>query len=158
MAVWLANREASARPQPFPTLASRAKVTSSAEGRQDRAVHDQDEPRSSKDASSGFFHWWPKKGTTEWIQYDLEKPATVSAVEVYWLDDTATGEARVPASWRVLYREGDEWKPVTPAGPYRVDLDRFNRVPFTPVTTGALRLEVTLQPQWSAGLQEWKVE
>jgi hypothetical protein len=37
-------------------------------------------------------------------------------------------------------------------------LDRFNRVAFSPVTTAALRLEVTLQPQWSAGVQEWKVE
>ena len=158
MAVWLANRETSARPQPFPTLASRAKVTSSAEGREIRAVHDQDEPRSSKDASSGFFHWWPKKGTTEWIQYDFEKPATVSAVEVYWVDDTGSGEVRAPASWRVLYQDGDEWKPVETKAPYAVELDRFNRVAFAPVTTTALRLEVTLQPQWSAGIQEWKVE
>jgi hypothetical protein len=157
MAVWLANRETSARPQPFPTLASRAKATSSAEGREIRAIHDQDEPRSSKDASSGFFHWWPKKGTTEWIQYDLEKPAPVSAVEVYWVDDSGTGEVRPPASWRVLYREGDEWKPVDTRARYAVELDRFNRVDFSPVTTAALRLEVTLQPQWSAGIQEWKV-
>ena len=28
---------------------------------------------------------------------------------------------------------------------------------FTPVTTTALRLEVTLPPQWSSGIQEWKV-
>jgi len=26
------------------------------------------------------------------------------------------------------------------------------------VTTSALRLEVALQPQWSAGIQEWKVK
>jgi DUF1680 family protein len=158
MTVWLANGETSARPQPFPTLASRAKVSSSSEGGHDRAVHDQDEPRSSKDASSGFLHWWPKKGTTEWIQYDLESPATVSAVEVYWVDDTGSGEVRAPASWRVLYRDGDEWKPVAAATPYAVALDHFNRVTFAPVTTAALRLEVTLQPQWSAGVQEWKVE
>jgi hypothetical protein len=158
MAVWLANGEASARPQPFPTLASRATVTSSAESGQARAVHDQEEPRSSKDASSGFLHWWPKKGTTEWIQYDLEKPAPVSAVEVYWVDDTGTGEVRPPASWRVLYREGDEWRPVEAKAPCPVERDRFNRVTFAPVTTAALRLEVTLQPQWSAGIQEWKVE
>ena len=167
MLVWLPDREASARPQPFPTLASRAQVTSSTEGRDVRAVHDQDEPRSSNDPSSGFFHWWPKKGTTEWIQYDFEKPATVSAVEVYWADDTGTGEVRVPASWRVLYREGDEWKAVAARSPAAVepgrspDLatpNRFNRTAFEPVTTPALRLEVTLQAGWSAGIQEWKVE
>jgi hypothetical protein len=158
MAVWLANRETSVRPQPFPTLASRANVRSSAESAQARAVHDQDEPRSSRDASSGFFHWWPKKGTTEWVQYDLESPATVSAVEVYWADDTGSGEVRPPASWRVLYGSGDEWRAVDAATPYAVALDRFNKVTFAPVTTTALRLEVTLQPQWSAGVQEWKVE
>jgi DUF1680 family protein len=158
MAVWLASRETSARPQPFPTLASRAKATSSAGGPDIRAVHDQDEPRSSSDASSGFFHWWPKKGTTEWIQYELEKPGPVSAVEVYWVDDTGSGEVRAPASWRVLYKDGDEWKPVETTAPCAVALDRFNRVTFAPVTTGALRLEVTLQPQQSAGVQEWKVE
>jgi len=157
MTVWIPNRETSARPQPRPTLASQAKVTSSG-GRQPRAVHDHDEPRSSNDAGAGFFHWWPKKGTTEWIQYDFEKPSSVSAVEVYWLDDTGTGEVRAPASWRVVYKDGERWKPVEAASAYGVELDRFNRVAFKPVATSALRLEVGLQPQWSAGIQEWKVE
>ena len=158
MAVWLANRETSARPQPFPTLASRAKVTSSAEGRESRAVHDQDEPRSSKDASSGFFHWWPKKGTTEWIQYDLEKPATSPRSRS--TGSTTRGPARsaLPASWRILYREGDDWKPVETATPTPSPWTASTASTFAPVTTGALRLEVSLQPQWSAGIQEWKVE
>ena len=30
-------------------------------------------------------------------------------------------------------------------------------VAVEPVTTSALRLEVTLTPEWSAGIQEWKV-
>jgi DUF1680 family protein len=157
MTVWIPNRETSARPQPLPTLASRATVTSSA-GRDPRAVHDQDEPRSSKDTAYGFFHWWPKKGTTEWIQYDFDRPSTVSAASVYWVDDTGSGQVRAPASWRVLYREGEEWKPVEAATAYGVELDRFNRVAFRRLTATALRLEVTLQPQWSAGIQEWKVE
>ena len=41
---------------------------------------------------------------------------------------------------------------------YGVDRDRFNRVSFKPVTTGALRIEVTMQPAFSAGLQEWTVK
>jgi autotransporter translocation and assembly factor TamB len=32
------------------------------------------------------------------------------------------------------------------------------RVAFTPVTTPGLRLALTMQPQWSAGLHEWKVK
>ena len=43
-------------------------------------------------------------------------------------------------------------------GPYEAEKDRYNKVSFKPVTTSGLRLEVTLQPQWSAGIQEWKVK
>jgi hypothetical protein len=155
--VWIPDRPTSARPQPRPTLASTAKVTSSPAGRNTVAVHDQDEPRSSRDATSSFFHWWPEKGSTEWIEYELEKPGTVSTVEVYWFDDSGSGECRAPVSWRVLYKDGGEWNPVETADAYGVEKDRYNKVTFKPVTTSALRLEVTLQPQWSAGIQEWKV-
>jgi DUF1680 family protein len=157
MVVWLPTREESARPQPLPTLASASKVSSSEGGRNPRAVNDQEEPRSSRDGRSSFFHWWPEKGSTEWVEYTFEKPATVSEVQVYWLDDTGSGECRVPTSWRVLYKDGEEWKPVKAAAPYGVEKDRYNTVGFEPVTTGALRLEVVLQQQWSAGIQEWKV-
>jgi DUF1680 family protein len=156
MAVWIPNRPTSARPQPLPTLASRAKVTSSPAGHNPRAVNDQGEPRSSRDGTSSFFHWWPEKGSTEWVAYEFDAPTSVSEVEVYWLDDTGSGECRLPASWRVLYRDGEDWKPVQAAGPYGVAKDAYNKVAFQPVTTSALRLEVTLPPQWSAGIQEWK--
>lgn len=158
MIVWIPNRETRARPQPWPTVASRSKILTSEGGRNPRAIHDQNEPLSSRDPSSSYFHWWPKKGTVEWIEYTFEKPATVSEVEVYWYDDTGTGGCRVPASWRVLYRDEQGWKPVENAGPYGVERDRYNRVAFKAVTTGALRLDVGLQPQWSAGIQEWKVK
>ena len=42
-------------------------------------------------------------------------------------------------------------------GPYGLEKDRYNRVAFEPVTTDGLRLEVVLPPEWSAGVQEWKV-
>ena len=63
----------------------------------------------------------------------------------------------MPAGWRILYRSGNEWKPAETASPYGVEKDKFNQVVFQPVITSALRLEVTLQPEWSAGIQEWKV-
>ncbi len=157
MLVWVPDRETSARPQPLPTLASRASVTSSAAGVNPRAVNDQSEPRSSRDGDSSFFHWWPEKGSTEWVAYAFDKPSQVSEVEVYWLDDTGSGECRVPMSWRVLYKDGEEWKPVETPGPYGVEKDRYNKVAFKPVTTSGLRLEVVLPPEWSAGIQEWKV-
>jgi hypothetical protein len=160
MLVWLPNNEANARPQPFPTVATTSKVTVSGPERprlNPRRINDGEEPAASNDSSS-YFDWWPKKGSVEWVEYVFEKPADVSQVEVYWFDDTGRGEVRVPQSWRVLYKDGNEWKPVENPSPYGVEKDRYNQVAFKPVTTAGLRLEVTMQPNWSAGLQEWKVK
>ncbi len=84
----------------------------------------------------------------------------MSSAQVYWYDDTGTGQVRPPASWRVLYKDGESWKPVEAAGTgqYGTEIDRFNKIAFRPVKTDGLRLEVVLQPQFSAGVQEWKVE
>src|SRR5207247_1259241 len=59
-------------------------------------------------------------------------------------------------SWRVLYKDGAEWKPVETGGSYGVEKDRYNRVTFKAVTTSGLRLEVAMQPQWSTGLEQWR--
>jgi len=120
-------------------------------------VNDGEDPPASSDNTSTF-SFWPRRGTTEWIEYAFEKPATVSAVEVYWFDDTGRGQVRVPASWRVLYRDGAEWKAVEPRDPYGVEKDRYNSVGFAPVNTSALRLEITAQAQYSSGVQEWRVK
>ncbi|HEV8483206.1 MAG TPA: glycoside hydrolase family 127 protein [Blastocatellia bacterium] len=160
MLVWLPDSEASVRAKPVPTIASTSKVRTSPNQNPNlaRAINDQSEPRSSSDPSEGFFHWWPKKGTTEWVEYTFEKPLPVSETEIYWLDDTGRGEVRVPLSWRVLYKVGEEWKAVENSQPYVVEKDRYNKVTFKPVTTSGLRLEVTMQPTWSAGIQEWRVK
>jgi hypothetical protein len=39
-----------------------------------------------------------------------------------------------------------------------VELDAFNRVSFRPVHTSALRIVVQLQPDFSAGIIEWRIE
>jgi hypothetical protein len=158
MIVWFPEAEADARPAPYPTIATSAQVTVSEKSRRSaRMINDGEEPASSSDPSS-YFDWWPTKGTTEWVEYAFEKPATVSECQVYWFDDTGQGEVRVPASWRLLYKEGNEWKPVTALEPYGVEKDRYNRVAFQPVATLGMRLEITMQPTWSAGIQEWKVK
>ena len=60
---------------------------------------------------------------------------------------------------RFLYlRHGDAWKAVETGESYGVERDRYNKIIFKAITTNALRLEVTLQPDWSAGIQEWKVK
>jgi hypothetical protein len=131
-------------------------VTTSPARRSNRAINDGEDPRSSDDATV-YFDWWPRRGTTEWVEYAFAKPASVSRLEVYWFDDTSRGQVRVPASWRVLYKDGNDWKPIETTDTYGVARDRFNAVTFKPVTTSALRLEVTMQEGFSAGIQEWKV-
>ncbi|HEY0865747.1 MAG TPA: glycoside hydrolase family 127 protein [Fimbriimonas sp.] len=155
MMVWIPNTPSSARPKPQPSIASQATLKTSG-GNNPRAINDQDEPKSSIDHTS-FFHWWPKKGTTEWVEMSFEQPTTVSEALLYWFDDTGIGECRLPESWRLLYRDGDEWKPVAAAGAYGVEKDVYNKVAFAPVATTALRIEVKLRDRWSAGIQEWKV-
>jgi len=157
MIVWIPKDESSARPLPLPTIASESKVLTSG-GQGPFAINDLAEPQSSNDHSNPFFHWWPKKGTMEWVEYAFAKPATVSETEVYWFDDTGSGECRVPKSWRLLYKEGDTWKPVETSAAYGTDKDKYNSVTFKPIITAGLRLEVTLQPEWAAGIQEWKVK
>jgi hypothetical protein len=157
MMVWIPNNEAYARLQPFPTIATTSKVTASRSRMNPRGINDGEEPTSSSQPGS-YFDWWPNKGTTEWVEYAFEKPATVSQVELYWFDDTGRGEVRVPQVWRVLYKDGNEWKPIENLEPYGVEKDRYNKVTFKPVLTSGLRLEVTAQPNFAAGLQEWKVK
>ncbi len=146
MTVWLPETDAVAKPAPFLT----PKITSSPSRRSPLTVNDGDESTS--------FDWWPKKGSTEWVQYAFDKPSTISTADAYWFDDTGHGEVRVPASWRILYLDGSEWKPVDSTSPYAVEKDKYNAVAFKPVTTTALRIEVTMQSGWSAGLEEWRVK
>jgi DUF1680 family protein len=157
MTVWLARDASKARIAREPGLSAKAKVTASERAVSLRRVNDQFEPEGSDDAAS-YMHWWPKKGTLEWIDYTFDAPVRVSEASVYWFDDTGGGECRVPARWRVLYKSGEDWLPVKSGGEYPVAKDAWNTVKFTPVRTSALRLEVQLQKGWSAGVHEWKVK
>jgi hypothetical protein len=157
MAVWLPRQEAGARALPRPTIASASRASASGD-KAAEAVNDLWEPLSSGDHAHPYLHWWPNKGTEEWVQYDFDRILSVSGVQVYWFDDTGRGECRVPASWRVLYRIGDDWLPVENLSAYGVEMDTYNRVRFRPVLTRGLRLGIQLQKDFSAGVQEWKVE
>jgi hypothetical protein len=156
MMVWLPNDESAVKPLGLPTIASTSRVSASS-GRNRRAVNDQLEPRRSGDHEVPFYHWWPNKGTTEWIQYDFDTPQEVSIVEVYWFDDTGRGECRPPESWRILFREGETWTPVWTEDAYGVEIDKWNRVVFETVRTTAIRLEMKSQTDWAGGIHEWRI-
>ena len=121
------------------------------------AVSDGAAPKSSNDTSLPRFTWWDHRGTEEWISYRFDKPREVSECEVYWFDDTGGGGCRVPASWQLFRREGDQWKPVEGASEYGARRDQFNKVTFNPVTTTELKITVKLQPEFSGGILEWRV-
>ena len=180
MTVWLARTDAAARPTPFPTVATTSTVVASqprqGRGKNVRPIIDGEEPNNSAESGS-YFDWWPVQGWSdacdgtgepgqrrqcskgEWIEMTFSTPATVARTEIYWFDDeTNRGGVRVPASWRLLYKDGDEWKPVETGDPFGTVKDAWNTVSFRPVTTSALRLELVMKPGVSAGLQEWRVK
>ena len=115
-------------------------------------------PKSSDDRSVPRFTWLYHVGVPEWVEQSFPEPTAVSSVEVYWLDEGDTGRCRVPKSWRVLWRDGNKWKTVEPTGPYGVQTDAFNKVTFKPVTTSIIRVEATMQDDFSAGILEWRVK
>jgi hypothetical protein len=183
MNVWLARTDAAARPTPFPTVATSSKLVASrppqGRGKNVQPIIDGEEPKNSAEGGS-YFDWWPVRGWTaecdqpagaggqgqrrqcskgEWIEMTFAKPSTVSETEIYWFDDEANkGGVRVPASWKLLYKDGEEWKPVETSDPFATTRDAWNKVSFKPVSTTALRIEVVMRPTFSAGLQEWKVK
>jgi hypothetical protein len=122
------------------------------------ACFEEREAKNSNDHSIPRFTWWDHRGTSEWIARPFEKPTRVSAVAVYWFDDTGVGGCRVPQTWRLLYEDGGQWKPVEGASGFGLRRDQYNRVSFSPVTTAALRIEVQLQPGFSGGVLSWKCQ
>lgn len=127
------------------------------EGDSPSALYDGLEPKTSGDSEVPRFTWWPQKGTTEWAQLDFAKPRRIRSVQLYWFSDVPRGGCAVPKSWRLLYKDGDTWKPVTGAGDFGVAPDQYNKVKFDTIETTGLRLEADLADGKSAGILEWKV-
>ncbi len=124
------------------------------------ALSDGLSPANSHDESIPRFTWWDHKGSEEWTAYSFPTSRKISSSAVYWFDDQPnSGSCRVPASWSLAYKDGNEWKPITPiTGKYSLAIDRFNRVKFEEIETTQLRLSVKLRPGFSAGILEWRVD
>lgn len=157
MTVWPARTLEAAKPAPAPTLAYRSVLATSG-GTSPDAIKDQLLPASSNDPLTPYFHWWPKKGTTEWVQYHFPEKSKVSGVTVYWFDDTGSGECRVPQAWEIQYHDGTSWKTVQTTAPMAVARDVPSHVTFVPVETSDIRLIITLPAGFSSGLYEWSLE
>ena len=157
MTVWPARTLEAAKPAPAATLAHTSALATSG-GTSPDAIKDQLIPASSNDPLTPYFHWWPKKGSTEWVQYHFQEPSKVTGVTVYWFDDTGSGECRVPQSWEIQYHDGTSWKPVQLTSPVETAVNVPSHVTFVPVKTMDIRLMITLPAGFSAGLYEWSLE
>ncbi len=159
MLVWLPQQLRATTPALPPSLASMSGLTASTPTSALNSVNDRLVPKNAEDRSIPYYHWWPKQATTEWLQYDLPETTTVGSSTVYWFDDSPWGGCRVPQSWRILYRTSDgDWQPVNAIDEYGTCRGGANTTRFTPVSTGAVRLEVTLPDDNSAGIFEWEIE
>lgn len=158
MRVWLPQDLNATSPSQPATLASESKMGSSSRVPALVSINDRLVPKDENDRSVPYTHWWPKKDTTEWLSYEFPAKATVQSATVYWYDDGPWGGCRVPRSWRILYQDAQgQWQPVSGADAYPTEKGVACTVNFDPVTTAALRLEVTLTADNSAGLFEWSV-
>jgi DUF1680 family protein len=158
MMVWMPVNEKSAKPLPAPTIAYRSKISASKRSRALSSIADQYEPSSSNDHSFPYYHWWPDKDQWEWVQYDFDKPETISKTRIYWFDDGPDGGCRIPDEWELLYKAGNTWKPVKATIPYKITRDGWDTLTFEPVRTTGVKIRVKLNKDFASGIHEWVIE
>lgn len=150
MAVWMAREPSTAwlppsLPAPIAAVRTSGGVEKGWTGYNDQnddlaAIHDGREPINSADQSHRFFRMRPPVGERAWLEYEFEAPVRVSSSRVYFFDDKRF--CNFPESWRVFWRDGEEWSPVATDGAFTVEEDAWSTVEFNPVVTLALRVEV----------------
>jgi len=164
MLVWLPTRRELADPEPI------GGITPTASAGSDRhplvRLHDGVAPDPDDIASwrhsMPHFSWLPQRGTWEWVEFGFDAPRTITAVELFWVDDLARGGSHtVPRRVRLSKRGDADWVQVVEtaitADARRGEFGHFSRLEFDAVTTDALRLEVQLGEGYSGGLLEWRV-
>ena len=124
------------------------------------ALNDGKLPASPGDGTIPRMTFWDHRGSAEWLEMDFGRPRKLSKARVYWYDDSGRGSCRVPKSWRLVMKDGTDWKPVTLAAgsDLRIGKDAFSEIAFEPIESSVLRLEIQMQQAFSAGVLEWQVE
>jgi hypothetical protein len=153
MAVWIPRRGDQAwlkpvYPEPVVKVGAFGGIVKSWTGYNDQsddlcAVYDGWDPLNSADESHLYYRMRPPQGKPAWVEYEFKAPTEISSAQTYFVDDRRF--CRLPASWRILYKDGNAWKPVLNDGAYPISKDAFSVVSFKPVTTTAVRLEVAPQ-------------
>jgi hypothetical protein len=126
-----------------------------------KTLTDPREPKNSADGSVGMFLMYGPSlfGSKQWIRLPLGEARTVSRAKTYWWTERYEhGGVREPASWRLLYKDGDSWQPVANPSGYGVAKDQYNEVTFQPVKTTELKIEIQFQSGRCGSLIRWRVE
>jgi len=159
MQVWLAQDLSATTPALPATLASESKIGSSSRIPALSSLNDRLVPRDANDRSVPYTHWWPKQGSTEWVSYTFPQEATVQSSTVYWYDDQPWQGCQVPDAWKLYYKDAnDEWQEVQHPDAYPIQKGAPCTVNFDPVKTTAVKLEVQINKDKSAGIFEWSVK
>ena len=158
MRVWLSPNPA---PTPLRGLETAAKVSVSYANAISKieGVNDGYTPTTSNPNSPKQLHFWSHLGGQEWVRYDFPKATKVASMRLFWFDDTGRGACRIPSKWQVEALVNGTWTPLklNTGEKYGVSLDVWNEVHFATVTTTALRLTLTQQPNFASGIHEWQV-
>jgi hypothetical protein len=158
MMVWLPVSSLATIPIPAPTIARNSRIRASKMSDDLLAVNDQIHPLNSNRSSILHYDWLPDTNKLEWIEYDFEKPETISETKVFWYDDSPGGSCRIPDEWEFLYLSGNIWEPVSSKLPYKVTKDGWDSLKFSPVIASAVKIKVKLNRKFSGGIYEWIVE
>ena len=159
MMVWLPWQLRATSPAMLPTLASKSKIETSSRIPSLSSINDRLIPRNANDRSIPYTHWWPKQGTTEWLTYTFPEKARIQRSTIFWYDDQPWQGCKVPDSWKLYYKDDTgAWKEVPDPDRYPVTKGVACTVNFSPVETTAVKLEVVINKDKSAGLYEWEVE
>ena len=108
--------------------------------------------------------WTANNPPSHWVLYQWDAPVTLAASSFYFWSDHAAGSGigvAPPKTWRLEYRDGNNWKTVRAATSHTSNVNAHNRVPFAPVTTRCLRavFDASTDGKTYAAVaaQEWQV-
>jgi hypothetical protein len=167
----LSGRRASAETPRGPLNIARVAVPTSQTMRSENkisALNDGLTPENSFDRSHALYALWSPspEDRPDWVQYEWSEPIKIERVEIYWAIDrprpaaipgSAWQQIEAPASYRILYWNGNDFVPVVRPQGLGVAADTFNSTTFEPVSTSKLRLDVNPQANHPAGILEWRV-
>ena len=139
----------------------KVKITSSVEEAEVGSLLDANEPSSSSDYRISRLSFHPKRGSTEWVQYELPAATRIENIGVYWFDEAQAGayvrnerKEILPRSWKLLIWKDDQWQAAkTTEDRLGVERDYYNVAKLTEaVTTTKFKIEVELHDGLSGGI------